>query len=64
MNKNSSSIINPLLLSNCIKLPMYKGHYTTTVNVAIFSNFACIENSLTSMGNAVKNFCGGFKKLN
>lgn len=61
MGLKPSSVINPLLFWNNICLPMYNGHYTTTKNVVIFSNLACIENSLTGFSCGLKNMCSNCK---
>lgn len=58
MGLKPSSFITPFLLWNNINLPMYKGHYTTTPNIVLFANLACIENSLTSATCQIKNVCG------
>ena len=57
MGLRPSSFVNPLLCCNNICLPMYKGHYTTTKNIVIFANLACVENSLTGITCNLKNLC-------
>ena len=58
-----SSFINPLLFCNNICLPMYKGHYTTTKNIVLFTNLACVENSLTNFTCNIKNICSNYKNF-
>ncbi len=51
------SILNKLLLCMPnVKLPIGKGHYVTPCNISLFSNLACVENSLSCL---TKNICKG-----
>lgn len=46
---NPNKIVNALLCCNNFKFPMYKNHYVTGKNIWLFSNLACIENTLSDL---------------
>ncbi len=49
-----------LLCCNNIKLPITNTHYITGKDIYVFSNFACIENTLTCFTNNFKCLCKNF----
>lgn len=51
---NPNKIVNSLLCCNNIKFPMYKNHYVTGKNIWLFSNLACIENTLSNFTCSLK----------
>ncbi len=57
MRLNKNKIINSLLCGNNIKFPMYNSHYITGKDIWLFSNIACIENTLTALTCNLKQGC-------
>ncbi len=55
MNPKLNPLINAFLCCNNICLPMYKNHYITGKGIFIFSNLACVENTLSAGTNILKN---------
>lgn len=57
MNFRPNPIVNSLLCCNNFCFPMYNNHYITGKGIFIFSNLACIENTLSSATCSIKNCC-------
>ena len=58
MRVNPQVLLNSLLCNSNSKFPMWKGHYVTGQDIVVFSNLACIENSLTNLTCKCKNLFG------
>lgn len=61
MNFNTSKIVNSLLCCNNFKFPMTNSHYVTGKDIWLFSNLACVENTLTGFTCNLKNVCNNCK---
>lgn len=57
MYLNQNKIINSLLCCNNFKFPMWNSHYVTGKDICLFTNIACIENTLTGLTCGLKNKC-------
>ena len=53
---NPNCLMNLLLFNNCMKFPMWKGHYITGAEIVTFSNLACVENNLNKLSSNCNNF--------
>lgn len=62
MHINKNKLINSLLCCNDFKLPINKTHYITGKEIHLFSNFICVENTLTNFTCNIKNICANAKK--
>ena len=62
MNFNKNKIVNALLCGNNLKFPMSNTHYITGKGIFVFSNMACVENTLTCITNNLKCTCGNIRK--
>lgn len=62
MNINKNKLINSLLCCNNFKLPINKSHYITGKELHFFSNFICIESTLTNLTCNIKNICTNVKQ--
>lgn len=61
MHINKNKLINSLLCQNDLKLPISKTHYITGKEIYFFTNFVCIENTLTNLTCNIKNICKNVK---
>lgn len=64
MNLKTNPLINSLLCCNNLCFPMYNNHYITGQGIFIFSNLACIENTLSSATCSLKNCCNSLCSTN
>lgn len=61
MNFNKNKIVNALLCNN-FKFPISNSHYVTGKDIIIFSNIACVENTLTCLTNNLKCTCRNMRE--
>ncbi len=50
---------NNFLMSCPCKFPIGRNHYITGCNMCIFSNLACVENTLCNFANSCKSIISG-----
>lgn len=61
---NKNKLIDSLLCYNNFKLPITKSHYITGKEIHLFSNFLCVENTLTNLTCNIQNICSNIKNNN
>lgn len=60
-NLNKNSLINYLLCQSNLKLPISCNHYITGRDIKTFTDFVCIENTLSTFTSQVKCLCNRVK---
>lgn len=53
---NPQCIIKSMLCNCNCKFPMWNAHYVTGPDILLFSNLACVENTLTKLTCKCNNF--------
>ena len=51
---NSKNFLKSFLCATNVKLPLNNSHYITGKDIYLFSNLACVENTLSSFTNKGK----------
>ena len=58
---NSKNFLKSFLCATNVKLPLNNSHYITGKDIYLFSNLACVENTLSSFTNNVNCYLNSFK---
>ena len=58
---NSKNFLKAFLCSTNVKLPLNHSHYITGKDIYLFSNLACVENTLSSFTNNINCYLKTFK---
>ena len=59
---NPKKFLKSFLCASNVKLPLSNSHYITGKNIYLFSNLACVENTLSSFTNNISYYLNSFKK--
>ncbi len=57
MNFCPQKLLNCLLCSSNIKLPINKNHYVTGQDISLFSKLVCIEQELSNITCNIQGYC-------
>lgn len=56
-------LVNCLLCSSNIKLPINNSHYVTGQDISFFSKLMCVEQELSNITCNIKGYCNSCKNL-
>ncbi len=62
MNINPRKFLNNFLCASNVKLPLSNSHYITGKDIYLFSNLACVENTLSNFTNNINCYLKSFKR--
>lgn len=62
MGFNPQKIANYMLCNSNMKLPISNHHYITGKEISLFTNFVCVENTLSQLTGKCKCFFSTWKR--